>query len=1211
MKKNILSIVTLFQAIFISLGISVFSFEGNKQTVSFVDALNKGAEVIKEEAPQNIAELRNAGDEQLDYWAKNLSSFDGREFEYITPARNQFSKKTCWAFAAVGAVESNILRNGIDKDATRNNLDFDETVVAYTRHTRDGTQDPLLLTTNDTYYYGEWNQGDNAVNALAIMTQGYSLVEENNFHFSVAEDIIKSKLKQSKYYVKSYQQIPCEIDAIKRAILQYGAVTFNYSGPSDYKYYSSTAQPNHASIIVGWNDNVDKSGFKPQQPDIDGAWIIKNSWGNYAGCDEINGTWSYYISYKLPIGSIYAVDMAMREDYQNIYHYDGNITINRNKNAGEAQAAIYEAKLSSPTKQEQLKAVMISVPQDDLDVNVQIYKNLKVNPGNVNDQINIPDQNSYVAQVDAHIEQSGMHTIDLEKPIDLEQGEYFSIVVRCKTKSNVSIPVNCAVDSSASINDMTYYLQNGKWISFKNSDAYADSSWDNRSAKIRAITNTVERKSDADHDLKYARVEIANRLVYYANDKQLVPEINVYLDEKLLEPEKDYIITLINDDAPGMVTIQINGINSYFGTRTTSFEIAKAKYPPGRVEAPITVYNDTIWLHEIPLPKDWKWINGDEKLKSGQSTFQYSIEYVGKDKAFYQILTCDFYVIKLDDNPPLDRDIADSTITIEGEYSYTGQPIIPTVKVTYQNIELRLDIDYTLTLQDNIDAGMATVSVIGKGRYFGQITQPFQIKQADYPFNRPNNIIKVKGNFTSLSEISLGYENWTWQNPNQSLDDETTVAVAIYTGEDKANYLNTEMEITIVQERPKDLASIDVELEQTTFVYDGYEKKPEVIVKEGEKTLEIDKDYTIRYLNNIEAGTASVVLNGINDYSGSITLTFTIEKADRMHFEVFQEDWTFNDAVIPTPTISGIEETAKITYLYANAEDGIYSEIKPTEAGTYWIKAIIEESSNYKSAEAKTSFNIYKADYPLSLPPSTIIVSRDITTLHSVPLISGWKWEEPDTIIDSESFVAYAIYEDQTNYEHYRVAITIKREAPKDISTLDIELQDSSFVYDGNSKTPEVIVKDGNKILTMGKDYEIEYQNNASAGEGKVIVIGKNDYQGTKEISFTISKAEKPNVETTIHNDEHVTRLSDIELPDGFVWEDEDLEITSNKMRVKAIYKGEDAENYDTIEIYFEIVSENIEKSNTDSLMWLLLSGSIVIVMAFGIWFMISRLREN
>ncbi len=1210
MKRNSLFIATLFQVAVISIGISVFSFERNKQSISIVKALNQKVEVIKDEPPQSLAELQNAGDEQLDYWANNLSNFDGRKFEYITPARNQYTKQTCWAFAAVGAVEANILRDGIDPSVDKDKLDLDETVVAYTRHTRDGDQDPLLLTTNDTYYYGRWNQGDNAVNALAIMTQGYTLVEENNFHYSVAEDIIKSKLKQSKYYVKSYQQIPSEINAIKRAVLEYGAVTFNYSSPSSYKYYSSTAQPNHASIIVGWDDNVDRSEFSPQKPDCDGAWIIKNSWGNYAGYDEINGTWSYYISYKLPIGSIYAVDMAMREDYQNIYHYDGDITIHRNKSAGEAQAAIYEAKLSSPTKQEQLKAVMISVPQGDLDVNVQIYKNLIANPGNVNDKINIPEQNSYVTQVDTHIEQSGMHTIDLEKPINLEQGEYFSIVVRCKTKSNVSVPVNCAVDSRASINDMTYYLQNGKWISFKNSDSYADSSTDNRSAKIRAITNTIERISDSSNDLKYARVEIANRLVYYANGKQLVPEINLYLDDKLLEQEKDYKVTFINNDAPGMVTIQINGIGSYFGTRTTSFEIAKAKYPPARVEAPITVYNDTIWLHEIPLPKDWKWINDDEKLKSGQSTFPYSIEYVGNDKAFYQILTCDFYVIKLNENPPLDRDITEATMTIDGEYFYTGQPIIPEVKVMYQNIELRLDIDYTLTLQGNIDAGMAIVNINGSGRYFGEITQTFQIKQADYPFNRPNNIIKVKGNITFLSEISLGSEDWTWKEPNKVLNGEETVAIAIYNGADKANYQNTEMEITIVQERPKDLASIDVELvEPVSFVYDGYEKRPEVIVKDGNKTLEKDIDYEVEYQNNVSAGTASVIVNGINDYSGSKTLTFTIKKAERLNFKVSQENWTFNAAVIPTPMVSGVEETAKITYLYATAEDGTYSDKRPTEAGTYWIKAIIEESSNYKSAEAKTSFTIYKEDYPLLMPPSTITVSRDITTLQSVPLISGWKWEEPDTIIDRETITAYAIYEDQTNYEHYRVAITIKREAPKDISTLEIQLEDTCFVYDGNFKTPRVIVKDGNKILKIGVDYEIKYQNNVSAGEGEVIVIGKNDYQGTREIKFTIMKAEKPNVGTTIYIDEKATRLSDIELPEGFVWENEDLEITSGKMIAKAIYKGEDANNYETIEIYFEIISESFETSDTGNIIWLMLSIFVLGIAIVGIGFVIFKLR--
>ena len=84
--------------------------------------------------------------------------------------------------------------------------------------------------------------------------------------------------------------------------------------------------------------------------------------------------------------------------------------------------AIFEAKLSGSTKQEQLKAVMIYTMEDDLNVNVKIYKNLKANPGNVNDKINLPSQGFPVGEVDTHFERSGMQTIDLKSPINLEQG---------------------------------------------------------------------------------------------------------------------------------------------------------------------------------------------------------------------------------------------------------------------------------------------------------------------------------------------------------------------------------------------------------------------------------------------------------------------------------------------------------------------------------------------------------------------------------------------------------------------------------------------------------------------------------------------------------------------------------------------------------------------------------------------------------------------
>ena len=208
---------------------------------------------IDETPPEKLDDLQVADDEQLNYWATNLTKFDGREFNYITPTRNQYTKNTCWVFAAVGAAETNILRKGIDKDATKEKLDFDETIASYNRHTRDGSQDPLFLTTNDTYSYGHWNQGDTgSPNAFSIMTQGYTLLDENNFHSSVSDDVIKSKLKQSKYYVQSYQSIDNDKEAIKKAILKYGSVTFNYSAPKGYIYFDPNASSNHTSLIIGW-----------------------------------------------------------------------------------------------------------------------------------------------------------------------------------------------------------------------------------------------------------------------------------------------------------------------------------------------------------------------------------------------------------------------------------------------------------------------------------------------------------------------------------------------------------------------------------------------------------------------------------------------------------------------------------------------------------------------------------------------------------------------------------------------------------------------------------------------------------------------------------------------------------------------------------------------------------------------------------------------
>ncbi len=61
--------------------------------------------------------------------------------------------------------------------------------------------------------------------------------------------------------------------------------------------------------------------------------------------------------------------------------------------------------------------------------------------------------------------------------------------------------------------------------------------------------------------------------------------------------------------------------------------------------------------------------------------------------------------------------------------------------------------------------------------------------------------------------------------------------------------------------------------------YTGSEIKPDITIKDGETTLVEGTDYTIEYSNNINAGTATVTVTGMGNYTGTATTDFTIVKA--------------------------------------------------------------------------------------------------------------------------------------------------------------------------------------------------------------------------------------------------------------------------------------------------------------------------------------------
>ncbi len=63
----------------------------------------------------------------------------------------------------------------------------------------------------------------------------------------------------------------------------------------------------------------------------------------------------------------------------------------------------------------------------------------------------------------------------------------------------------------------------------------------------------------------------------------------------------------------------------------------------------------------------------------------------------------------------------------------------------------------------------------------------------------------------------------------------------------------------------------------------------------------------------------------------------------------------------------GGEEIAVTGYLYSDSEDGAYTSVKPSDAGTYYVKAYLARTDNYGEAFSDaTAFTVSKADYDMS-----------------------------------------------------------------------------------------------------------------------------------------------------------------------------------------------------------------------------------------------------
>lgn len=556
---------------------------------------------------------------------------------------------------------------------------------------------------------------------------------------------------------------------------------------------------------------------------------------------------------------------------------------------------------------------------------------------------------------------------------------------------------------------------------------------------------------------------------------------------------------------------------------------------------------------------------------------------------------------------------------------YTGKAIKPQVKVYDGTKLLKEKTDYTVSYRNNINANDATnekkaptITVTGKGNYSGKEVVTFRILPVD--LNGENIIVeditvaynnKIQKKLPTLAYNGKKLSNkkdFTVSYPEEGADaykapDTYNITVVAKNG---GNFTGTRtVKLTITNSRLISKATVKKIMPQE---YTGSAVEPAFSVTYGKVTLSEGTDYTAAFSNNVEVGTATVILSGIGDYAGTKKVAFKINGISLKKAEVYAlQDKTYDGSEQKQNVSVGLnhtilEEGKDYEVSYANninagtasiiitgkgaytgnvrktfkifqypimynmglegeitakyVKGGSRPEVNLVYAGRQLIEGkdytisyrnnkavttaetkkkpviIIKGKGNFKGTQEK-EFTIENkalndADSPVTLMvPDKAFVNK-AGKYTSKPVLTDADGKKLAAGKDYERVIVYSL-EDGTELNskskvnvgtHIKVKVTgkgaytgeldgIYRITACDFTKAKIRI--SPQIYSGQAITlnqGDLTVKVGKDILTFGTDYEIvegSYTNNVKKGTASVTIVGQGSYGGRKTVKFKIT----------------------------------------------------------------------------------------------------------
>ena len=269
--------------------------------------------------------------------------------------------------------------------------------------------------------------------------------------------------------------------------------------------------------------------------------------------------------------------------------------------------------------------------------------------------------------------------------------------------------------------------------------------------------------------------------------------------------------------------------------------------------------------------------------------------------------------------------------------------------------------------------------------------------------------------------------------------------------------------------------------------YTGSELTPTLTVLFGSTPLTADEQFTVEWVDNVNAGTATVMLAAIegSGYTGTASKTFTIlQKEIEMDLIADIEDMPYTGKA-QTPVL---EVTYNGMFLIKGV-DYIVKVANSTKTGVATIT--VTGQGNYKGSVSK-DFNITKAIPIITFEEDAVVkhmgeekfineVTRVFDEGNLIRFESSKKevatvdfYTGEVTLVGEGNTVIKATLLSSDNFE--AATFTYKLEVRAPLKT-DVKVEEETVE---GSQVPEFVVTDGDKVLTENVDYILNFYAKAS-----------------------------------------------------------------------------------------------------------------------------------